>query len=310
MIIAADKNGRTDSAYHAIKDNLKIDPPIVIVSWVEDFIFNDALLNLKEYVLICFCEYGWNYTIVDSHIWGSNTDKNGYGDGRHKGAEWDKFDNWVKENPFKIMLKRELLKKDVTEKIKPIEYPCVVEKEYPIQSEDQFNLRPINVFQYWGRSNEIRLKIHADIWYHAFKKGFQPCDNIYYISPYLNEEKGEKWITLWIPHYSRVDIKELLNINLYSKLCLSWAGAGFKCFRTAEAPLTSIMVMHKNKFAWTFDWNETNCILVEHDKEIEGIEEALQRKDLHEVYVNGVENANKYRSANYFPYLESIINNA
>jgi len=202
MIIVADKNDRTDSVYHTLLKHINSKYPIVIVSWVEDFVFNDALLDVKDYALVCFCEYGWNYTIEDSHIWGSNTNKNGYGDGRYKGAEWDKFDNWVKQNPFKLMLKRELLKKDVTDKIKPIEYPYSGDL-WHTQLRPDFNNRPINVFQSWGRSNENRIRIHGEIWLHAFHKGFQPCDNIYLFNEYMHHERnGEKWVTLWIPHYA------------------------------------------------------------------------------------------------------------
>lgn len=309
MLITADKNGRADSVYHTLINKLNSKYPIVLVNWVEDFIFNDELLRVKDYILICFCEYGWNYTITDSHVWGSNTDKNGYGDGRYKGTEWDKFDNWVRDNPFKVMFKRELLAKDVTDKIRPIEYPCITDLQ-PTQTKAEYDNRPVSVFQSWGRSNENRLRIHGEIWIHAYNKGFQPCDNIYYINHYMHNEHGEKWITLWIPHYARVDINEILKINSFSKLSLSWAGAGFKCFRTAEAPINSIMVMHRNEHAWSFDWDESNCILVEHGEEIEGIEAALKREDLYLVYVNGVANISNYHISNYIPYLENIINNA
>ncbi len=190
-IITADKQGRADSIYHSLVKHLNSKLPIVMVNWVEDFVFNDELLKLKDYVLCCMCEYGWNYTIKDSHIWGKNTDKNGYGDGRYRGTEWDKFDNWVKKNPFKIMFKRELLKKDVTDKIKPIEYTTTANM-YHVQSKEEFDNRPVSVNQFWGRSNEVRIRIHGEIWIHAFHKGFQPCDNLYYINNYLNEEKGDK----------------------------------------------------------------------------------------------------------------------
>jgi hypothetical protein len=309
MIITADKHGSTDSIYHSLNGRLQSKYPVVIVSWVENFVFNDELLKLKNYVLLCMCEYGWNFSIKQSHVWGKNTDKKGYGDGRYSGEEWDKFDNWVKGNPFKVMFKRELLKDDVSETVQPLEYPCLV-NEWEIQTEEQFNSRPVNVFQYWGRSNEMRLRIHGQIWLHSYEKGFQVCDNLYYINHYLGEEQGEKWITLWIPHYARVDINELLKVNNLSKLSLSWAGAGFKCFRTAEAAVNSIMVMNRNKFSWTFDWNEDNCILVEQGNEIEGIERALKRKDLYKVYKAGVENNKKYMLPNYLNHLENIINNA
>ncbi len=301
MVIPADKNGITDSVYHTLNNRIDFGVPIVLVNWVQNFVFNDALLGLNDYVLICVCEYGWDFEIKESHIWGEVELPEQY-----SGEEWVKFDNWVKENPYKALFKRELLKKDFTGNIFPFEYPCLIYAT-EVDSEEKFNSRPINVFNYWGRSNEHRIRIHSEIWLHAFNKGFQPCDNIYYINNYLQEEQGEKWVSLWIPHYQRIDISNLINVNRLSKLCLSWAGSGFKCFRTSEAPTTSIMVMHKNKFAWTFDWNETNCILVDMGKEIEGIENALRRNDLYGIYQAGVENSKKYIVENYFKHLEGIV---
>lgn len=306
MILTADKNQVTDAAYHTL-NAINTDYPVVMVNWVENFVFNDSLLNLKDYALICFCEYGydWDMDKSGSHIWGKNSEKFP----RYYNNEWVKFDNWVKENPFRILLKRELLKQDVTDTVKPIEYPSIL-NPYPTQTEEEFNNRSVEVTQYWGRSNEERIRIHGEIWLHAYNKGFQPCDNLYYVNHYLSEEKGRKWITMWIPHYARIDVSELMKINSVSKLSLSWAGAGFKCFRTSEAPMCSIMVMHKNNYAWSFDWNETNCILVNPKKELAEIEESLKRTDLSQVYKAGVENANKYTLSNYINHLETLINNA
>lgn len=305
QIITADKQGRTDSIYHSLNGRIESKYPIVLVSWVEDFIFNDSLLGIKDYVLLCMCEYGYDFEIKDTHIWGNNS----YEIPRYYKGDWAVFDKWVKDNPPKLLLKRELLKKDVSDKVKPLEYPTIV-SELPLHSEEEFNNRPVNVFQYWGRSSEERLRIHGEIWLHAYKKGFQPCDNIYYISRYFQEEQGERWITLWIPHWARVEANELMNINQLSKLSLSWKGSGFKCFRTGEAPTSSIMVMHKNDYAWSYSWDETNCILVEQGKEIQGIEEALKRTDLYEVYVNGVANSKNYYLNTYIKnYLEPLINN-
>jgi hypothetical protein len=309
MVIVADANGQVDSAYHTLVKHINSPIPIVMISWAENFTFNNNLISLKDYVLVCFCEYGWSYEIVESHIWGVNTKEEGYGDGRYCGSEWKKFDDWVRANPPKITFKRELLKQDVSDKVKPIEYPCVVPM-YEGDSKDKFNARPINVFQYWGRSNECRIRIHGEIWKHAFEKGFQPCDNIYYIQNYLSQEQGEKWITLLIPHWARIDINQIMSINGLSKLSLSWPGAGFKCFRTVESPVNSVLVMHKNNYAWTYDWDETNCIVVEPGKEIEGIESALKNENLYSIYTAGIHNSDRYRLPNYISKLESIINNA
>lgn len=303
MILIADKNGNVDSAYHTLVNHIPTDKTIVMVSYSDNFVFNDELLSLKEgeFILFDFIEMGWSYD------WSKHSLENYHK--RFKGDEWKKFHDWAYGKP-KFAFKRELDKKtaNLIPEYKPIEYPCVIEK-WPVQTREEFNARPINVFQYWGRSNECRLRIHSEIWLHAFKKGFQPCDNVYYINQYLAEEQGEKWITLWIPHWARIDIKNLMAVNNLSKLSLSWPGAGYKCFRTMEAPVNSVMVMHKNDFAWAYGWDETNCILVEPGKEIEGIEAALQREDLYDIYLAGMENVDKYRTENYINnYILPLIN--
>lgn len=304
MVILADKNGGYDGLAHSLFEKVKTDLPIVLVNWIEGYVFNERLLGIKDYVLACFCEYGWNVEIKESHIWGINTSL--FLD-RFRGEEWVKFDDWVKNNPPKMLFKRELLKKDVTKTVLPVEYPSVSNR-YPIQSAEEFNNRPINVFQYWGRSNECRLRIQGEIWLEGFKKGFQVCDNVYYVQEYLKQEPGEKWVTLWIPHWARIDMTNIMAINNLSKLSLSWPGAGFKCFRTMESPSSSVLVMHKNKFAWAYDWDETNCILVDPEKEMEGIEQALSNKNLYEVYANGMKTVEKYRIDTYATnYIQPIF---
>jgi hypothetical protein len=304
IVFTADKKGTTDGSAYSVMQNVSSKLPIVMVSWVGDFVFNDALLGIKDYALADFMEYGWNVELTDTHIWGKNTAD--FGD-KFSSDEWRKFDDWVAKNPPKITFKRELLKKDVTENLVPIEYPCLVLPP-DVQSKEDFNNRPLSTFQYWGRSNENRLRIHGEIWHHASRKGFSVCDNIYYLNGFLQNESGEKWVSLWIPHYHRIDIKELLFYNGLSKLSLSWPGAGFKCFRSSESPINSTMVMWQNNYAWSYDWNKTNCILVEPQKELEGIDKALQREDLYDVYVAGVENCKKYKINEYIKnYIEPKI---
>lgn len=307
MIIVADAQGRTDGSAYQMLQGLDSPLPIVLVAWTEDFKFNEELFGVKDYILCCFCEYGHDFDLNESgtHVWGQNSEKFP----RYYNGDWVKFDNWVRNNPPKIVFKRELLAKNVTRGTFPIEYPCLIEPQH-IYSKEDFNAKPINLFHYWGRSNESRIRMQGEIWLHAFNKGFQVCDNIYYVDNYLKEEKGEKWVSLWIPHWARIDINQLMFINSFSKLSLSLPGAGFKCFRTGEVPVNSVMVMHKNDFAFTYDWDETNCILVELGKEIEGIEAALKRDDLYDIYLRGVENIDKYRIGNYTNRLKSIIDAA
>src|SRR5436190_1060159 len=182
-IYIADANGTTDSAFHTLVKHVNSPIPIVMVSWAENFVFNEKLLELKDYVLVCFCEYGWDVHLTDTHIWGVNSEKFV----RYYTGDWKKFDRWVKGNPPKLLFKRELLKKDVSDTVKSIEYPCLID-EWRVEPKEIFEQRPLNVFQYWGRSNEHRMRIHGQIWLNAYKRGFQVCDNIYFISKYLQEE--------------------------------------------------------------------------------------------------------------------------
>jgi hypothetical protein len=307
-VIVANATNNTDGTMAAVMGRVDSPIPIVLVSRADDFKFNDSLLSLSgtPYVLCDVTEYGWNVDIekTGTHIWGENTQQFDF----LQTDEWAKFDEWVASNPPLVTFKREILKRDVSDKLLPIEYPRMVETDYPVDTKEVFNARPINAFQYWGRSNENRLRIHGEIWLHAYKKGFSVCDNIYFYNDFMHNERGEKWVTLWMPHWSRVPITELLKINGFSKLSLSWPGAGFKCFRTGEAGINSTLTMHKNNYAWAYDFTEENSILVDYGKEIEGIEEALKREDLYEVYRNGIENCNKYKLSRYIKeYIEPII---
>jgi hypothetical protein len=307
-VIVANANPTCDGTAYAVMNRVNSPIPIVLVSRADDFKFNESLLALSgtPYVLVDFIEFGWATSIekTGTHIWGENTQQFDF----LQTDEWAKFDEWVAFNPPLVTFKRELLSRDVTDALVPIEYPRMVETDYPIDTKEVFNARPISAFQYWGRSNENRLRIHGEIWVHAYKKGFSVCDNIYFYNDFMHNERGEKWVTLWMPHWSRVPITELLKINGFSKLSLSWPGAGFKCFRTGEAGINSTLTMHKNNYAWAYGFTEENCILVDHGKEIEGIEEALKREDLYEVYRNGIENCSKYKLSRYISeYIEPII---
>lgn len=320
MIITADANGRTDGTAHRFVQMIKSELPIVLVSRCNDFVFNTSLNRIKDYILICFTEYNWDWDRKNTHKWGVNTKDFS---SLFPSDEWNKFDDFVAKNPPKLTLKRELLKKDKSSTLLPIEYPNWVEKQ-PIQTKEQFNSRLIEVFFYWGHSHECRRQLHGNIWLNSSVSGYSVCDNLYYFENFMKEEKGSKWVTFNMPHYGRTDIKNLMMINANSKLSVSLPGAGVKCFRsTGESPINSVMVCQEDTLAWTFDWVDGfNCIKVPNDGSIESIrgigvsteipvlENSLKRDDLYDIYLNGVETADKYYCPNYISYLEKIINKA
>lgn len=318
MILLADKNGSTDGVAYSLIQKIKTELPIILVSRIEDFKFNDNILNLvgKKYVLVCYCEYGWEWNRSETHIWGSNTNKfkDIFG-----GDEWLKFDDFIRDNPPALFFKRELLKKDVTNTVVPIEYPNW-QSSYPAQTKEEFNNRSVSVFNYWGRSHEARLMFHGEVWKHSARKGYAVCDNIYFINAFMNEEKNpNKWISLWMPHYSRVDISEILKINAISKLSVSLPGSGIKCFRsTGESIVNSVIVMPEDELAYSHEFiNGVNCIKfpIESingiDKEwhiTTTIENALKKENLYDIYLEGLKAADFYRVENYISRIEKQIN--
>lgn len=281
--------------------------PIVLFTRREDFTFNEELRKLDNYIFCCMAEYGWEYTLFHTHLFGVNTDKFPQFDNNE---EYKKFDDWIKENPPLVYFKRELLAKDVSGNIHPIDYPCYADIPEP-QTKEEFDRRIFNVFHYWGRSSEFRVQAHVDFWLQSSKNGAAICDNIYYINGFASvEENPNKWISVCIPHYARVPIEELLKVNGNSKLSLSMKGCGYCCFRHSEAPINSVMVMEDAGIKFAYDWvHGENCIMYKSgESPIDAIEAALKRDDLYDIYLRGVETVKKYHVDNYSRHIESIIN--
>lgn len=283
--------------------------PIVPITRIEGFKFNPDLLSLDKYVLLDYSELYWNSENTDTHLFGKNTSD--YPE-QFPGDDWKRFDDFVKEQPPVIYFKRELLNKDRSDFIHPIDYPCWVEPP-PVQSKDDFNKRPLEVFFFWGRSHEERVRLHSDIWSNSSRNGASVNDNIYQIQNFLAEESNpKKWVTLYMPHYSRIDISNLLGINGLSKLSVSLFGAGRKCFRTTgESPVNSLMVMQKSESCYTYEWEHgVNCLMFPETKvDVTLLDEFLKRDDLYEIYCKGVETVNKYKIHDYVNnYILPIIN--
>jgi len=315
MVILANKNNEIDSAYHTLVKHINTDKTIVMVSWAEDFKFNDELLSVKEYVLVCYCEYGYDHDFwkTGTHIWGCNSVKFP----RYYKGDWIKFDDWVKSNPPSLILKREFFKDDFSInysnnliKIMPIDYTTSI-LPIPIQSEKEFYERPISACYYFGRSHESRLKTHASIWDGATKYGYSVCDNIYYFNGFMQFETGKKYVSMHIPHYQRHPIESVLTINGLSKIGIVPMGAGQKTFRAAEVSCNSIMLMWNENLFWGVDWVDGfNCFKCNPGEEVELIEKLTNSSyDLYRVYVNGVNAWGKYRTENYInDYLMPLIN--
>lgn len=314
-IITGDKK-ITDGTIHRVLQHIETDIPILLLSRVDELDFNEEVLELAggKFVVVDFIEAGWDVEIKETLILGRN--KAAF----MKGEGWGRVSDFLALNEPYLYFKRELLANDVTDKILPIEYPNF-SKEFEPETRENFNSRPISACFYWGRSHEARLMLQGEIWKNAARKGYAVCDNIYYLNNFMAEEENEnKWISLWIPHYQRIDISEILKINGLSKTAISLPGCGVKCFRTTEVIANSIMVMPEDNLAYSYPFEHgKNCIkfpindvtgLKEEWKVCEAVEEVLKRNDLYDIYLNSLHAAKWYQVDNYIPWLESLINKA
>lgn len=309
MVTVPDVDGRSDGLAFNMLQRVDVDVPIILVSRVEDMKLNESLLKLKDYVLIDYVENGWDWSMDYGHQWGQNTDKFPE---VFRSDDWKRFDEFVAKNPPIITFQRELLQEDVTDKLIPIVYPCMLQP-VPIQSKEEFDRRMLNVFFNWGLSNERRKWLHAKIWRKSSNYGYAVCDNIYYLKGFLeNENNPNKWFTANTPHYCRLPVEEIMMLNGISKISISLPGAGRNCFRHSESPLNSVMLMNDDDLAWhKEDWvHNENCLKAEEGDEIRVAIDALNNPNLYDIYRNGVETLDKFRVDRYCKeYIEAKINN-
>ena len=304
MIIVADKKQNTDGVAHKMLSYVESKIPIVLMSRTARFKFNEELKKLDKYILVEFSEMGWDWKFGDTHVWGSNTEKFP----QFQGEEYKKFDEWVAQNPPLLTFARELLQKDVSEKLIPVDYPCWYEPT-AIDDKRAFDGRPVSAFYFWGRSHEARLRLHGNMWIKASQRGFSVCDNLNYFEKFVFEEEGRKIVSLWIPHYGRVDVREIIGRQMLSKISIAMPGAGIKTFRNCESSINSVMMKWKDNLAWSYPWDEANCLLTEEGKEIDDIEAALNNPNLYEIYKAGVANCQRYQINNYITnYIQPKIN--
>lgn len=323
MIFSPDKNGQIDGTVKRILDQIQTDKVLVPITRLNDYVFNERLYDLKEWILVDYFEYGANHwDRKETHFWGKNTEDFSY---VPKTEEWEKFDTFCRYNPPTKILKRELLKEDVADNVFPVEYPSFYVVPDP-QTKEEYEKRPIEVFHFWGHSHEIRRAFHGGCFILAAQTGIGVVDNIDYIERSLGEYK-RLWVTVNTPHFARRPMEQIYAINGMSKLSVSLEGAGVKCFRHAEASLNSLMVMREDNLAWSYSWaHGLNCLRLFNDSdsidELRWVEYDSYKiaksvyleiqhepEDLYDIYVNGIQTAKKYQLDNYINnYLQPIIN--
>lgn len=289
------------------------DVVIVPIAFFSDYKFNPKLWTISEigrpWVLIDFLEYEWCYfnEKTDTHLFGKNTE-----DCRWLNPNWYPFDEWVRNHPPILYFKRELLAKDASDTVKPIEWACYL-PDSPIQSEEEFNKRRLEVYFNWGYSNPSRPKLHGDIFHGMNTNGLGVISENSQFELFFKEHPHARaWMSVFCPWYSRLPMGDVLFYQRNAKISVSLPGAGRKCFRSTEAPQETIMAMQADDLAWSRAWLDgINCIRLRPGHEFEDLERATKRDDLYEIYRKSQETIAQYRTPFYTrDYVAPLIEGA
>lgn len=262
----------------------------------------------KPFVVFDFTEYGQDVKSL-AHIYGENTESYLY---RFEEKNFIDLDKALKQVNIKCYFKRELPQNIIINTyypIYPIEYPALDYCNYNVDTLEEYNNRPIDIFFNWGWSNVSRPKLHAAFYELAEQFNYRIISNHLHL---VNEKKenpnGLMVFSSYTPHHSRMDMNSILEIQKISKISVSLNGCGVKCFRHSESPVNSLMALQENELEWTYEWNETNSISLPNEKDspiidcrrsIEKLIFLLRESNLYDRYVKGVENNKLYKQKTY-----------
>lgn len=266
------------------------------------------LIKNKPFVIFDYSEYGHDSKNIP-HFFGENTDL--YLD-RINEKKFVDLDKALRNVKIKCYFKREL-PKDISIKtyypIYPIEYPSVDLINYKIDSLEEYNKRPIDIFFNWGWSNPSRPKLHAAFYELAEKFNYRIISNHLHL---VNEKKENPNSILiyssYSPHHSRLDINSILELQKISKISISLNGCGVKCFRHSESSFNSLMALQENDLEWTYKWDDENAIvlpninnslLIDSDKSIEKMLNLINEGNLYERYLKCVKTNIIYNKKTY-----------
>lgn len=299
--ISPDANGTIDGTLHyALLANMPLsesmadaDAVVVPIAYHPNYVFNPALLTIKKLVVILdYLEFGWDATEKENVLGLKNLHQFGH----LASEEWSKLDEWIRLSETRmITFKRELFQRNVSDSMLPAEFPCLRDIP-PVQTREEFDARPIEVFNSWGLSNPARPRLHGCIFITSQDTGFHVVDSW----DQDNRFEPRTWASIHSPWYNRKPMDLVDSWNVRSKISVSLPGAGVKCFRSSEAPRGSIMALREDNLVWSYPWvNGRNCIRLTEGLEIADLLDATKRTDLYDIYRASQETIAKYRSEPY-----------
>lgn len=279
---------------------------LVPITTFADFRFNPRLRDIKKpWVLLDFCELEWNYFDLgnDTMLFGKNAKEC-----RWLNPHWHPFDDFVRENPPVVYFKRELLEVNRSDNVVPIDWPCRLEIP-PLDTEEQFNSRPIEVLHCWGYSNPARPVLHADIFRAMATHGIGVLSEIEHFHDYFKSPAARTWATIFSPCYARKPITTIEWMQQRCKISVSLPGCGVKSFRDAESSVGTIMALSFDRLARSFPWfHGENCFRLRPSHAFEDLDAATKRDDLFSIYCKGQETIANLQTKRYVEnYITPLI---
>ncbi len=224
-----------------------------------------------------------------------------------------RLDAFVRDHKPAVYFKRELLERERSEWLQPVEFPCYL-PTWPAQSKEDFDKRAIEVFMSWGLSHGCRQALHGEMFMKALENGITMISAWDQFDKFDYANHKRVWSSIHSPHITRVDISTVVHNQSRAKISLSLPGNGMRCFRDNEAPVNAVMACWSDDIARSYNWvYGENCIRLHRTQMYDELLMWTDRfsDSLHDIYLNGLETVDKYRSANYVNnYLTPIIQSA
>lgn len=279
---------------------------LVPITTFSDYRFNPRLRDIKKpWVLIDYCELEWNFFDLgnDTMLFGKNAKEC-----RWLNPHWHPLDDFVKERPPVVYFKRELLSKDATEGVRPIDWTVYFESP-TLHTEDEFNRRVLECYFQWGYSSPCRPQLHGSIFDAMATHGIGVISETEHFHGYFANPCARTWASIFSPHYARKPITTTQWYQERAKITVSLPGCGTRCFRHGEACWHTIMALHNDSQLWSYPWTHgENCIRLLPGFEFDDLNEATKRPDLFQIYLAGNATMEQYRKDNYVrEYLTKII---
>lgn len=298
---------------------VEADAWVMPVAYTPNFRFHNPSLK-KPYILLDYLEFGWQWG-TEGHCRENRLGMmpcDDYSNIRQFGHldtdEWEKLDRFIRDHPPALTFKRELLQSQVTDTMLPCEWLCEEEIPEPM-SKAGFDARPIEVLHAWGWSNPSRAILHAEIFRGMTTHGLTVISQFDHIG--VKSLDGRCWVSVYTPWYARLPMATIYETQIRSKISVSLPGAGWKCFRHAQAPLGAVMALPWDELAWSYPWESgMNCVrlddIFEPNNYFLRLRDHTTRPDLYNIYVEGQRNLANYQSRNYvnnylLPAIERVL---